>query len=435
MYIDNRTKKELIVSAAIIAVVAIAASYVLLLHFACGAKPGGCGAQRVVNTTASHSDWISLQITDPPYVPQNTTSLILSYKGIELHQSGTSDATGSITLNASGSINLLNLTNHTYVVAVAKTQSTKAFDGFMLTGASGAIVIDGVSYPITIPNGTLTLGVPGGFGGANESVLVDLSSSAIQLYGSNQSFTIVPSARTAVISGSNAPLAEGTVSLMNSSERASLGELNFSMVLSGVAIQQNGSVMRITARVIDTGSGPVTLKHLLIYGVMAVYTNNSVLFTAPMQRSLGGGGGGPPVKGRGPVTNSTANKTKNATSINFGTGGLSSMIARDLNLDFNSSRVNTTVHDALEFQAAYHDQLNFVVLPGNVLSLPFTAGDAASGGGLGLTPGEETNLTYYGIAQLGSSHMTVAFIPNQTYDAVLIGDNGSYSETPAVAGT
>ena len=111
------------------------------------------------------------------------------------------------------------------------------------------------------------------------------------------------------------------------------------------------------------------------------------------------------------------------------------MIARDLNLDFNSSRVNTTVHDALEFQAAYHDQLNFVVLPGNVLSLPFTAGDAASGGGLGLTPGEETNLTYYGIAQLGSNHMTVAFIPNQTYDAVLIGDNGSYSETPAVAGT
>jgi len=431
MYIDDKTRKMLIAATVIVAVAIVVIAYVLLTP-SCSAQPGGCGH---VQKTSSTPTTLLLGLTDPPQVPANATSLVLYYKGVELHKAGASNVTGFITLNGSGSVELLNLTNITAVVGIAKVRSNMTFDSFVLTGASAVLRVNGTSYDVAVPGGQLRVMVPGGYGGSNESVIADLSSSVLQLYGDgNQSFALVPSERVLVEGGVNlTALGNRTAVPMNSTERALIGAQDFTMVLSGAAAAQNGSTMRITASVINTGNRSATLKHLTIYGIMAAETNSSVIFAKAMQAiTKGGGGGGPISKGGGGIgTNSTSNKTQNATKPDFGTGGLSTEIARDLNLNYNSSTVNRTVQGVLRFEAAYHNQLNFVVTQGGTMELPFTSSDV-EGQGLTLAPGETVNLTFSGAVRLGQSPLTIELIPNETYRAVLVGNNGSYSESPFV---
>ncbi len=75
----------------------------------------------VVSSVGSSSvmHTLSVQITDPPKVPQGTNALLVSYSSVQVHTSGTNQS-GWVSAQGSGTLNMTALINTTETIANAQ---------------------------------------------------------------------------------------------------------------------------------------------------------------------------------------------------------------------------------------------------------------------------------------------------------------------------
>ncbi len=225
------------------------------------------------SSPSSHTQQNSVfvSITDPPHVPSGTTSLVITYNSIALHEAGKSNSTGFLNINQTGSINLMNVTNSSETIAKIAVSANQSFDMVRFSIVSATITIGNQTYNVTVPNGKLQVKLNQELtaNASQSGVLLQLNPSVLQIYAGNQTFFVmVPAAKAVVLNSSataQAGLSIGQKSSLDHSETEKLNGIS-AINITSAKISASGGHDLISVTVKNTGNKSIVLKHLFVRG-------------------------------------------------------------------------------------------------------------------------------------------------------------------------
>ena len=432
---------------------------------------------------------LAVQLTDPPHVPGGTQSLVIGYSGLALHEAGQSNSTGFIDLNASGSVNLMNLTNFTQTIAVAHVKLNQSFDMVRFNITSAKIDINGTVYNVSVPNNRLQIKISG-LNGTSGGALVDLSPTVLQIYAANQTiFVMVPAARAITINNrsiNSTSIRVGFKAIVNADVKAKLEHIRPNITITGASLTATGNNTYLAVIVKNNANSSVTLKQVMLFGYMRSVISANALLNLPDQQR------GDLSPGLGSVASSLftnanlsdymdalglLNSSANASAIS---SFISAMNASDMgaaanvlatmvnsskakvlenefksrinasviedmhNLNMSNMSVKAAIGEANRFSHDYHNALNFIVASNGTLSLPFTQAEAEGPNGYVLGAGNSVTLIFNGTVAFGhdalaNAHVNLSAGPlikllaNQTYTVRVIGEEGAYASMNVTA--
>jgi len=128
---------------------------------------------------------IPIAITDPPYLPAGTSAVYLNYSSIQLNYSY-GGVNSTVFINASGTLNAMNLINVTKVIALANVKPGSKLKSISINISSGSIVINNSTYALTLPVKRFTTYLIGNSTvNSSTSILIDLSSVVVPYFTNN----------------------------------------------------------------------------------------------------------------------------------------------------------------------------------------------------------------------------------------------------------
>ncbi len=441
-------------------------------------KPGG----------AVSSGTAVLQLTDPPIVPNNTQALLVTYSSVQLHESGMPNSTGFTTLNASGTVNLMNLTNFTQTIATTSIHANQSFDIAKFAISNAVIVINGTSYTVTVPSSSLVVKFNKKLNSTNSVGIIDMTPTVVQIYTANTTlFVLVPSLKAVVVGAGSVSSSEARVGArahIGVQESADLLGTGAQISITSASLSGSGNSTSLSVTVSNNGNSSVVLKHLMLRGYLRAMMNGSVdssmeptgisgvgaysMFNASIGSMLGNLGAGSQFNSSmGDIAemlgiNSTDAYKLIKAHLNASTSANMSALLSSLNISANSTLVrdfveymsnnanasvmvgmhnfnisNPGLREAILqadlYQRSYHNTLNFIISQNGTLNLPFTEAEAEGPNGYVLASGSNVDLKYSGPASFGESHVTAAIIANLTYNVAVSGEDGAFATTNVTA--
>lgn len=444
-----------------------------------------------VTTTApsSANSTVMVQLTDPPAVPNGTQALMLYYSNIELHAAGKSNSTGFVSLNASGSVNLMNLTNLTQTVGVGKVSKTANFDLLRLNISGATITIGNATYNVSVPNNRLLVRLSSLMNATSPTALIDFYPSVLQIYAANQTiFVLVPSLKGVVIKGlplNSTQAHVGAKARIENSARAEIERLtpNITITQSKLSVQNTSVDFSVTVK--DNSNSSVMVKDVMLSGYMRRLGPIAmpIVRKAPPRFDSSSGGfgdvsGGLNLGSLGSLLGSLNLSGMNFTNMSsivsslgnvlsahginisdihgFGIGNLSNSSIEDLgnmlksrmnasvledirNINISNASVEGILHEVGNFSMNYHNVLNFIVLGNGTLSLPFDSAEFEDGqqngqNGYNLSAGSSETFGFSGTIGFGSSPIRILPLVNQTYSIRVVGEEGARASANVTAG-
>ena len=226
---------------------------------------------------ASAVNTVPITLTDPPLVPNGTTSLYINYSSVALHVSGSDNSSGWVTSNNSGTINLLSLVNFSQVIAGVKLQNNSFIDLARFKISSAQIAINGTTYNVSVPNGQITVPLVGkNKVNSTAGVMIDFSPTVAAAYvGNSTVFIMVPAAKAFVVSAlgqsnslssSKASVSIGARRRLSDNETADV-EMNANVSLSNASLVNgaNGNII-FSISVKNNGNRSIEINHALVLG-------------------------------------------------------------------------------------------------------------------------------------------------------------------------
>ena len=234
------------------------------------------------SSVAQSSNLVALQITDPAQVPVGTQSLVIAYSSLAVHLSNASGSSGWVSSNSTGSVNLLAVLNLTQTIGTVSVPANASIDMVRFAVSSANITVNGTTYNVTVPSGTLTAHVTGRTsvsGGA--SVLLDLSPVVASIVTNTTTvFVLVPSLRAVVVGGgsNSATLHVGARARLSENETAELEQTrpNVSITAASLSVSP-GNVTNFSITLKDNSNESVVVKHVGFKGNLSVQFNSSAL--------------------------------------------------------------------------------------------------------------------------------------------------------------
>lgn len=230
--------------------------------------------QNTSTTTALKAPTLSipLLLTDPPIVPVGTQSLNLTFNGAEVGIKSNQSENEWVKVNASGSVNLLELVNVSKTIGLAQVPQGSVIDQMKFNIASVKIDVNNTIYNVTTVSNSLVVPVAGGASIQQlSSVLMDLTSHVVEIYTGNSSapvFVLIPNAVAIVRLSSveNRNESEvGTLSNLTSDERHQLDQAKGIVnVLASLSVSGNATNMSIA--IYNTGNVSVALQAVNLEG-------------------------------------------------------------------------------------------------------------------------------------------------------------------------
>ena len=428
-----------------------------------------------VTTTApsSANSTVMVQLTDPPAVPNGTQALMLYYSNIELHAAGKSNSTGFVSLNASGSVNLMNLTNLTQTVGVGKVSKTANFDLLRLNISGATITIGNATYNVSVPNNRLQIKISG-LNGTSGGALVDLSPTVLQIYAANQTiFLMVPAARAITINNrsiNSTSVHIGFKARVNAVAKAKLEQVRPNITITGASLTSSGNSTYLAVIVKNNANSSVTLKQVMLLGYMRSVISANASLNLPDQQSSNFSSGkfssnasstssisststAPSTSTTYPYTNTGVpnymkklglrNSSFNVSAIGAFTNAFNSSdiseaenilgtianspmakvlenefrnrinasVIEDMhNINVSNVSVEAAIGEANRFSHDYHNALNFIVTSNGTLSLPFTQAEAEGPNGYVLGAGSSVTLIFNGTVAFGHDALANAHV-------------------------
>ncbi len=427
----------------------------------------------VTNVSFVPSGTLAVQLTDPPQVPNGTQSLVIGYSGLALHEAGQSNSTGFVDLNASGSVNLMNLTNFTQTIAVAHVKLNQSFDMVRFNITSAKIDINGTVYNVSVPNNRLQIKISG-LNGTSGGALVDLSPTVLQIYAANQTiFLMVPAARAITINNrsiNSTSVHIGFKARVNAVAKAKLEQVRPNITITGASLTSSGNSTYLAVIVKNNANSSVTLKQVMLLGYMRSIISANASLNLPDQQSSNFSSGkfssnasstssisststAPSTSTTYPYTNTGVpnymknlglrNSSFNVSAIGAFTNAFNSSdiseaenilgtianspMAKALENEFRN-RINASViedmhninvsnvsleaaiGEANRFSHDYHNALNFIVTSNGTLSLPFTQAEAEGPNGYVLGAGSSVTLIFNGTVAFGHDALANAHV-------------------------
>lgn len=410
-------------------------------------------------STPNATTTMALMITDPPFVPIGTESLVLSYNKISLHETGTSNYYNT---TSSGSVNVLSLSNITETIATINVPKNASFDSVTFEGVSAKATINNQSYNITLPSNNFTVALNSNASArVSKALLVDLSPSLIQVYNSsNSTFVLHPEAIATALSSNeiNSDMMHiGAKVSINASILKRINGLFPNISISATSLSESGNTLSFSVSVKNNNNSSVEIKHIMLIGFMSgirMNVGNSIINIsaqkreAPINISINTIGNIntsnitkiiPNVSNI--IKNATAGLTINENSIiNFGrefsnmgfrnirfNESINESIMKDMHGNISIPSIEHMVKGANFFNINFHDVLNFAVAQNGSLTLPFDLNEAEGPNGFNITANNAHTFTFNGNVSLGDGRIAINIIPNQTYYIVVIGERGAHA--------
>ena len=213
-----------------------------------------------------------MQLTDPPIVPQGTTSLNLTYTEIDLLVAEPGSSAQSISIVPSGgsaTVDLLKLENISQTVASTNLPNGSEIFSATFVVSSIKIEVNGTSSAVTLATGGNTLLVtlvnPVAVQGTN-ALLLELNPTIIN---SSSGYQMVPSSL-----GVFKPQSEitdkdnkvGNTQELSDQDQGELHHWKGSISANLVALSVSGTNTMMSIQITNTGSGPARLVLIGIHG-------------------------------------------------------------------------------------------------------------------------------------------------------------------------
>ena len=371
------------------------------------------------HATGSQSSSLVVQLTDPPVVPPGTQALIMTYSSVALHESGQSNQTGFVSVQTSGTVNLLNLTNVTQTIAVIKANANQSFDMVRFNISSASIVLDNVTYSVATPSRSVFARIYTQLNATNSSgVVVDLNPVVLQIYTSaNQSvFVMVPAAKTVVIGKSVISVGAEHVGAREAIELEVAQKLrhntNVDLTITNASLSSNGNSTSVSITVRNNAKTSIDLGQVMVRGIMEAIPGFAFagvtgrINTEQQPYGLS--------SSYNAVLNASLNKSGNASASGSSSfdirlngsseGSLNSTVQNGIESDLHvsvghgSNEIQKEAAIAIDaaqiFSRNFHNSINFLVLQNGTLSLPFELPFAGCPAGNNATPCNPHGLGY-----------------------------------------
>jgi hypothetical protein len=245
--------KGAVVGAIVLLVIIIAGAYLILQNQA---------------NLGSNANLAVISLTDPPNVPNGTTSLMISYSAVQAHVVNASSS-GWVNIQGSGSVDLLSLVNVSQIIANSGIAANSTINMVRFKVNSANITINGVTSNVSVPSSMITANVSNS-GNNTSHILVDLSPSIVAIYtNSSTVFIMVPSVRAVAFAGSHGHVQIGTRAQLNSSEKAEIA-VRPNLSITGESVMSSGNTSTVSVTVKNNGNQSITIRHVMVRGSMQV---------------------------------------------------------------------------------------------------------------------------------------------------------------------
>ena len=163
---------------------------------------------------------LTIQLTDPPSVPNGTQALLVSYSSLQVRMRGSS---GWITDNTTGIVNLMSLANVSEVVGKLKVPMNASVGTIRFNITSARILVNGMTYNVDVPNHQLSANVIGVGAAGNMSVLMDMRT---KIAGTaNATYMLVTSLKAVAVNNIDANEQVGSTNQLNVSVENELNQI------------------------------------------------------------------------------------------------------------------------------------------------------------------------------------------------------------------
>jgi len=255
-------------NALIAALVVVIIAIIAVILYLVPAKPPASSSAPVLASVA-------VQLTDPAQVPIGTQALNISYSSMQLHYSynGTSGWYG---VPGSGSIDLLSLVNMAKTIGSASLPANATVDMARFNVTAAYIIINGTSYPVTIPSQQITAHLTNSrIAKGINGLLLDFAPAVATIYTLNSTiFVMVPSIKAVVVPGLNSSVTSvNYVSHIGTAAKKDLESATPNVTITGASLSVNGSTTSLSVTVKDNSNSSVVINHIMVYG------NTSILIS------------------------------------------------------------------------------------------------------------------------------------------------------------
>ena len=163
---------------------------------------------------------LTIQLTDPPNVPNGTQALLVSYSSLQIRMRGSS---GWITDNTTGIVNLMSLANVSEVVGKLKVPMNASVGTIRFNITSARILVNGMTYNVDVPNHQLSANVIGVGAAGNMSVLMDMRTKIAST--ANATYMLVTSLKAVAVNNIDANEQVGSTNQLNVSVENELNQI------------------------------------------------------------------------------------------------------------------------------------------------------------------------------------------------------------------
>ncbi|MEM0154501.1 MAG: DUF4382 domain-containing protein [Methanothrix sp.] len=259
-------------------------------------------ATTTVLPSVSSNGTVAFMLTDPAQVPSGTTALNVTFNGAKLHETGATNSSGFVSLNASGTIDLLSLLNVSQTLGIASLNKTKSYDSIVLNVSSSKIVINGTTYNVTLPSNKLDVHISN-VNGTSGAVLIDLSPTIVQIISTNQTiFVMVPSVKAVIVGANNVnstAVHVGARIKLNADMHSKLSLATPNITITNASLIEEANHTSFSVTVKNSGNSTAYVNHILLFGIMGMNLSaganaemHSAIQQVPQQYLLQGSGFG-----------------------------------------------------------------------------------------------------------------------------------------------
>jgi hypothetical protein len=438
------------------------------------------------NSHGSASVGIPIEITDPAYLPGNTTSLSLTFSNVSAYLNGSGWVRGS----GFGPVNLLQLHNESETVSVLDIPNNSIIREVMLGIGSAEIEINGTAYSIILPGDAIYTQLANRTSAkANSSILVDLSpivlappatnnvlqmrctprgylvsGGGIEFVGQRREVTNMSGIETPSYAGSTAAadtlsIENATVSTAANSTDISIGVSSSSPLgaeVNSVVIMGAERFSFNTTKISAVGSAYASTLLGNYANAVSRTAGNNGIGSSLFNLSSNGSTGNPYISINASIYRSAVSLSGALGSIlvsNFSSlfklggpmskaiSGIGGAVAGSVAGSGSNSIANATAAVYVQVDAAvYNSVAASARLQSRIGALPFsvlpdgsmTQSWAQGSGGAGVRPGRPITLHFSGVLKLGNA-TTISLVNGSTYRIIVTGSDGSYATYTVVA--
>lgn len=219
---------------------------------------------------STHNYSLTIQLTDPPHVPANTTALILNYSSILIKVLSPNNTQSWVNMSTNGSVNLMSLINTSEILGNIKLTPGYKLEGVVLTAKNANIIIENQTYPVVILNNKIYATVPqNSIINSNSSILIDFSPTVSNIYTNNTTvFIMTPTVKALFYNNFNENKSDklGLKKALNSSQFELFLNHNSSLSILSSNITQNNNKTKIKINIKNTGNKIVDIKQVMLSG-------------------------------------------------------------------------------------------------------------------------------------------------------------------------